>query len=578
MKKIVSTLMILCCLLAGCKKDPLDQTPSGRLEVDQVFNDVILTRNYLASVYNYLPGYFDQYFFFAMLAPKSDEAADSDFPGVGESYSSGQWNAGQLSLSYNPFMVNNGGGNTNGFYDIDWAAIRKANVFLAHVDGAPLEAEEKRRLKGEALALRAYFFFELIKYYGGMPIIREELPADYDFNQLKRNTYEECVQAIVEDCDAAATALSDRVRRSNTELGRVTKAFALALKSRALLYNASPLNNAGSDAEKWKRAADAATEVLALADQGIYGLYNNYYEMFIKQDQGDDGFKEVIFQIPRNNGHFNNVNATPFGKGAKAGVLPSQELVDAYPMLNGQLPVLGYQDEDHLQPIINPDAGYNPDSPYARRDPRLTASIFYNGSVWGGPQSPRPHVMEIYIGGTDEWRANHRSYTRTGYYIKKWIDPNAGNGISNQAPGNAIAYWTVFRLAECYLNFAEAENEATGPTQQVYDALNKVRARAGVGNVPAGLSKEAMREVVRNERRVELAFEEHRFFDVRRWKILDKTDKLVTGMKITRSGNDLAYERFVVERRSAWENRFLVFPININELSKLTGVEQSEGW
>jgi hypothetical protein len=577
MKKFIITLLIGLFAAMGCKKDPLDQTPSGRLDVDKVFNDVILTRNYLASIYVNLPSYFDTYFFYATLAPKSDEAVDSD--NGTESWSSDKWNAGQLSVSFNPLYVNNDAGATNGFYASDWNAIRKANVFLENIDKvSAMSDEEKRRLKGEALALRAYFYFELIKFYGGVPIIKNTQTTDFDFNTLKRNTYDECVRFIAEDCDAAAVNLSDRVRRSNTELGRVTKAFALALKSRATLYNASPLNNPTNDANKWKQAADAANEVLALANAGTFGLYSNYYEMFIKQDVGDDGFKEVIFQLPRNNGHFNNTNAIPFGKGFKAGTEPSQELVDAYPMVNGKYPILGYQDADHLQPIIDPQSGYDPANPYANRDPRLTASIFYNGSVWGGPTSPRPHVVETFVGGADEIRENNRSNTRTGYYIKKWINPNAGNGISSQAASDAIAYWTIFRLAEFYLNYAEAQNEFAGPTQAVYDAVNKIRKRAGIDNLPIGLTKDEMRTYIRNERRVELAFEEHRFFDVRRWKILDKTDKLVTGSRITKNGNLLNHTRFVVEKRSAWQDKFLIFPININELSKLQGVTQSPNW
>jgi hypothetical protein len=577
MKKFIIILIIGLTAAMGCKKDPLDQTPSGRLDVNQVFNDVILTRNYLASIYVNLPSYFDQYFFYATLAPKSDEAADSD---IGtEGWSSDKWNAGQLSVSFNPLFVNNDAAATNGFYAIDWNAIRKANVFLENIDNVPsMSEDEKRRLRGEAQALRAYFYFELIKFYGGVPIIKGTQSADFDFNTLKRNTYDECVKFIVEDCNAAAANLNDRVRRNNTELGRVTMSFALALKSRATLYNASALNNSTNDANKWKQAADAADDVLALARAGTFGLYNNYYEMFIKQDVGDNGFKEVIFQLPRNNGHFNNTNAIPFGKGFKAGTEPSQELVDSYPMRNGKLPILGYQDADHLQPIIDPASGYDPANPYANRDPRLTASIFYNGSVWGGLSSPRPHNVETFVGGVDEIRENSRSNTRTGYYIKKWINPDAGNGISSQAPSDAVAYWTIFRLAEFYLNYAEAQNEFAGPTQAVYDAVNEIRRRADIGALPIGLTKDEMRIYIRNERRVELAFEEHRFFDVRRWNILDKTDKLVTGTRITKNGNSVNYTRFVVEKRSAWQEKFLIFPIDISELSKLQGVIQSPNW
>jgi len=187
------------------------------------------------------------------------------------------------------------------------------------------------------------------------------------------------------------------------------------------------------------------------------------------------------------------------------------------------------------------------------------------------------HNVESFVGGSDGLRED-RNYTRTGYYIKKYIDPTAGIGFANRAPATAQAYWIIFRLAEFYLNYAEALNEFSGPVAEVYTALNKIRTRAGIANLPAALSKDQMRERIRTERRVELAFEEHRFYNVRRWKILKDTDKLVTGMKITKTGNAFTYDRFIMERRSAWDDKFLQFPVPINDLSKMTGVQQSPGW
>ncbi len=563
--------------ISACKKDPLDETPSGRINIDKTFADVNLARGYLGSVYNNLPDYFDKYYFFSTLACKSDEAADVD---IGQNaFSSALWNNGQLSVSTNPLWWNNTPNNSNGFWPMDWAGIRLANVYIENVNNVPnMPDEEKRVTRGEAMAMRAYYYFELIKCYGGVPIVDRSLSSTDDFNSLSRNSFDECAQWIARQCDTAAQLMNDVVRRRNNDIGRATKAFALAVKSRTLLYNASLLNNTSNDNNKWKAAADAARQVLELADQGHYALFNDYYSMFIQQDKGvtDQNFKEIIFQLPRNNGHFNNVNSIAFGKGFKAGTCPSQELVDAYPMKNGEQPVLGYSDADKLMPVLNPTSGYDPLNPYENRDPRLTASIFYNGSFWG-KQNGINHNVESFVGGSDGLRED-RNYTRTGYYIKKYIDPTAGNGFANQAPASAQAYWIIFRLAEFYLNYAEALNEFSGPVTEVYTALNRVRARAGIANLPAALSKDQMRERIRNERRVELAFEEHRFYDVRRWKILKDTDKLVTGMRITKTGNALTYNRFVVERRLAWDDKYLQFPIPIDDLSKMTGVQQNPGW
>lgn len=584
-------LLIITIAVSGlsCSKKELDQTPSGRLEVSDIFEDPALTRSYLNSIYTNLPSYSNSYFWLSMLAPKSDEAADSDFPP--ENLSSAQWNAGNLTPNLNPLYPDDvSGSQKNGYWERNWKSIRLANVFLANIDKVPLGSAavggskamneaERNMLKGEAMLLRAYNLFELMKFYGAMPIVTNELTAAFDYTTLKRTTYDENAQFIARQCDTALTLIKV-MRRPGNEFGRASGAFALALKSRVLLYNASALNNPENSREKWDQAANAAADVLKLVNLGHYALYNDYYNMFLRQDQGtnDDAFKEIIYQIPRNGGlYFNLANAIPFAQGVKSGTLPSQELVDSYPMANGQLPIAGYSDANHLIPTINPLSGYSDTDPYANRDSRLTSSIFYNGSVWAGPTAPRPHVVETFIGGTDELR-NNRNYTRTGYYLKKWINPLAGNGVAGSAI-DANVFFPVFRLAEFYLNYAEALNESSGATIDVYNAINALRDRAKTGHVPTGLLKDEMRKVIRNERRIELAFEEHRFFDVRRWKILSETDKLVTGMRITKlSPSSFSYQRFVVENRAAYHDKFLMFPININELSKIPGVVQTKGW
>ena len=165
--------------------------------------------------------------------------------------------------------------------------------------------------------------------------------------------------------------------------------------------------------------------------------------------------------------------------------------------------------------------------------------------------------------------------TVTGYYLRKFIDPK----IPVWQDKNAR--WKKFRLAEVYLNYAEAENEANGPTAEAYDAINIIRARVGMPELPTGLTKDQLRERIRRERRVELAIEEHRFWDVRRWKILDKTDKVVTGMEITRNANNtFTYKRFVSQRRNAWAEKYLLFPIPIGDASNVPDFtkNQNPGW
>ena len=264
------------------------------------------------------------------------------------------------------------------------------------------------------------------------------------------------------------------------------------------------------------------------------------------------------------------INGIPSVGAALAGATPSQELVDSYEMANGEIAITGYSDADHLQPIINPASGYDEMQPYKDRDPRFYASVWYNQAYYGIIYGT-PHYVESYIGGSDGL-AQLRQRTHNGYYLRKFNDPDLRLGNV----GNVL--WKKFRLAEIYLNYAEAENEASGATPAVYEAVNTVRARVQMPSLPSGLTKEEMRERIRRERRVEMAFEEQRFWDVRRWKILDQTDRHTTGMAWTKQGNDFTHQRIVVDRRVVWADKYLIFPIPLNELNRLPAFRQNPGW
>ncbi len=583
----------------GCGKDPLDKLPDGVLTREEAYKDPNLTRGFLAEIYAVIPPYFDAYGFFRMLAVNSDEAADNDLqndPG---------WNAGRLSVTYNPLRVQRRGGGSAVLWDIYWNGIRQANIFLESIDFTAVDdqggsnaitSEQKRMWIAEARLLRAFFHAELVKYYGGIVITEKSYPASFDFRQLKRNTFEECANWIAKECDEVLADLPVRRHQSGSAtevgVGRMTQMIALAIKARTLLSNASPLNNPENDINKWKAAADASKAVITLAETtGEYKLYyhsdnlpvSNTYELFRQKDNGSSDMAEVIWQHPNPHnglGHFAYVHGIPSAGNHKAGTNPSQELVDAFETISGEPPIVGYADEDKLTPILNTDAtDYNPQDPYANRDPRLTAFIYYNGAYWG-KKGANDYNIQIYQNGLDQV-SNNRRYTRTGYYIKKFMDPTRGNGTLSASSPSGQAYWPIFRLAEFYLSYAEAENEAnTTPTNEILTALNKVRARAGMPNVKSKFttSKELLRERIRNERRVELCFEEHRFFDVRRWNILDQTDKAVTGMLITKNNNTFTYDRFIAEKRYAWTDKFKVFPIPLGEITNMPLHGQNPGW
>lgn len=575
-------IALLTLFILGCDADALDITPDGRTNLDDVFQNELQTEAFLNRVYGSIPKYFYKYQFFAYLAGSSDEAEDSDV-GNEPSNVSFIWNTGSLTPSYDPLEQNGHDGAVKR-YQTFWGGIRDANVFLANVGTANIPNTRNRgRFTAEAKLLRAFYYLEMIKKYGPMPIVTEPFNTTTDYTALVRPTFQECVDFIVNECREAIAIPELPIRiTEEQERGRFTKAVGHAIISHALIYNASPLWNDSNDTGKWQAAATGSKEAItALTAGNEYELFPDYEEYFYSQSDMNPSprDRETIFEIKDGSpGTFTIINALPSQPGQfKTGSAPTQELVDSYEMVaTGEPAILGYSDEDHLNPIINPASGYDPNNPYEGRDPRFYATVWYNGAQWDNIRG-NIHTVETFIGGSDQLIKTppNRKNTHTGYYLRKFYNPKI------QAGQGSPARFKKFRLAEIYLNLAEAENEANGPTQEAYNAINIVRARAGMPNLPLGLSQDEFRDRVRNERRVELVWEEHRFFDVRRWKILDQTDKLVTGMEITRNApGDFSYQRFIVSRRNAWEDKYRIFPIPLGETSIIPDFDlnQNPGW
>jgi hypothetical protein len=581
MKKIIICFISAMALTIGCQKDSLDITPDGRITLEGVFKDERQTEAYLNTVYSRIPSYFYKYQFFAFLAGVTDECQDADVGNEGSNIAA-NWITGALNPSFNPLEIA-GQGNNMQRYPAYWSGIRDANVFLANVAKANIPNEKNRnRFKAEAQLLRAFYYLELVKQFGAMPIIDKPFEPTSDYTSLTRPTFQATIDFIVKDCDQALAAADLPLRITDEgERGRFTKAVGHAIKSQALLYNASPLWNSTNDASKWQAAAAASKAALtALGNAGQYQLFPNYEEYFFSQADMNPSprDKETIFEITDGSpGTFTIINTIPSNpRQFKVGSTPSQELVDSYGMKATGLPAIsGYSDADHLQPIVNTASGYDPNQPYVGRDPRFYATVWYNGAKYDNIAG-RIHTIETFPGGSDQLLKTppNRKNTHTGYYLRKFYNPKI------QAGQGSPARWKKFRLAEIYLNYAEAENEANGPTAEAYTAINTIRTRAGMPNITPGLSKDKFREIVRNERRVELAIEEHRFWDVRRWKILDQTDKLVTGMEIAKAGTSFTYKRFVTERRNAWQDKYRIFPIPIGEASIIPDFSknQNPGW
>lgn len=585
MKHLILNILLLAVLILGsCKKDPLDIMPDGRITLDQVFEDEMMASEYLNTIYGNMNHYGTAYDYWTMLAGYSDEAHDNDFPqDMGRAPS--RWYNGELRPNWNPLDIPGSIGSNdpaaNGhYYSKYWKGIRQTNVFLANIEKTVYaNPNTKARLIAEAKVLRAFFYLELIKMYGGMPVVDKPFTEDFKFESLERQSFKECVDFIKMNCDEAIGESHFPVRiTTEPERGRFTKAVAHAVRSQALLFSASALWNPEADESRWALAAEDSKKSIDELTGAGYQLYADYEAYFFGRSDisPNPGDKETIYEIkPYRSHEFSHLmfrmHAIPTLGGDKAGCSPSQELVDAYDMANGEIPILGYSDEDHLHPIINSASGYDEANPYIDRDPRFYATVWYNNAYYGEINGA-PYRIQSYLGGADGI-SSIMQRTRNGYYLRKFRNP------AQLDPNTGTALFKKYRLGEIYLNYAEAANEAYGATGEVYDAVNIVRARAGMPGLPGGLTKDQMRERIRRERRVELAFEESRFWDVRRWKILDQTDKLTTGIEWTKLAEDtFAGKRIVAGRRKSWTDNHLVIPIPLSELILMPLWEQNPGW
>jgi hypothetical protein len=633
MKKLYIFSFILSLVwIASCKKS-LDTAPDGKIAMGDIFTDTLKLRALLNTCYDNIPTKGCRYFFWSR-GPVvwSDEAWDTDAEAE-PTLSAGRLYSGSVSAqSFYP--IDGSADARNGDYWAKyWASIRNCTLFLEGIDtaSAQLDSDVRSRWKGEAYLLRAYFYAELLKWFGpALPISKTSYSFTDDFSKLKKESYYNVVKFIIEDCDAAlSTSLPTRIT-DNNERFRFTRGVAEALKSKMILFAASPLNNDGND--YWQEAYTMNKTSLANLRAMGYELYNkiNYPSTYSSADAffGPDNNKyaalyneyftngmqygasgsvdkETILESRDGQGNIWDIDGVGAQDGYKSGTCPSQELVDAYETKDGK-PVLNlanpYADEKHLQPNYNPEnTMYDPTKPYENRDPRFYASIYYNGSkrtAWWGfnetegsienyPASTgyRTRIIATWVGEPQTGISGTvRKATRTGYYERKFLHPNSGNSVVVVGGANT----KLFRLGEVILNFAEAAAES-GHLDEAREAVNEIRRRVNMPDLPTGLTKEQMILRVRQERRIELAMEENRYFDVRRWTAptgdLSKTDRYITAMEITRNNDgSFVYKRKLVREdgRLSYTNKFLRFPVPLaeaNRMKSITGEEwQNPGW
>lgn len=538
-RKIVNLIMLgLSVLVLNSCEDFLDKEVDTNLTEDKIFSDKHYAPGFLNNIYNDLLTGYTRYDG-AMLACGCDEAENSYSGSLVQMF-----NNGAVNSSLNPDEI----------WDRMYSGIRKTNIFLEKLNTTIKETNsipEKDRpgMKGEAYFLRGLFHFELVKRYGRIPYVDKLLTVE-NAGTVPQINFDEAVERIVNDCDSSFVYLP--VSNDDANKGRAVRASAMALKSRILLYAASPLNNPSNDLVKWERAAQAALTVMNMKGPSL-GLESKYEYVFSTPFS-----KEVLLATqPINTNEFERANF-PLSYGGTGHTNPTQALVDAF-------------DTKWGKPITE-DANYDPLKPYENRDDRFYAVILYNGAVL----KSRP--VETFVGGKDGLQSAPTA-TKTGYYLKKFVDPSVDldKGTTVRKP------WVIFRFAEAYLNYAEALNEAAGPVKEVYDAVYELRKRNYVitsrARYPAGLSQDQMRERLKKERQVELAFEEHRFWDLRRWKDAEVVlNKPAIGMKIVFNPADTTYtyQNFEVENR-VFNPRFSWYPIPRKEVLK-GYVKQNTGW
>jgi hypothetical protein len=618
MRKYIFLLPLATCL--SCL-DALDRAPSGNLTLEEIYQDPHQVEALLASCYSKLPSkgcwgwiYTNSY------VACSDDGWDSGDGVDGymsrDVYEDRHYNPATYHALFNMFAEGGVGNNVpnRGPWQLYFEQIRLCNQFIDNADKMAFNpTNPKEKLVAEAHVLRAFYYMELIKIYGAAPIFRTTVAWDADYSTLKRNPVSEVADFIVEDCDFALQSGALPWRQlSENEAIRATNALCWALKITARLFAASPLHNTEDDASRWTVAYETARDGVAAlkangyrlmqnseANASVFGSYDAaIYHQLANTDYADNQWitwdKETIFQHTivaweGNGWHYNYLG--PLDGMYQVGTCPTQELVDAYETTDGQ-PVLDlanpYADERHLSPNYNAaNKTYDKANPYANRDPRFTATVLKNNDtiVWNNGKKV---VVEAYVGGAHEVKNEGAGqtllkHTRTGYFSKKFVTP--GVSSTNQQPRSSPA--KIYRLSEMLLNLAEAANEV-GETAAAQAAVNEVRARVNMPDITEG-GKEALRLRIRNERRVELALEENRYFDIRRWSRptddLAKYQKYLTAMYITKnSDGTFTYERKSVrdKERGGWANRELFAPLYIEEASRLqiiTGDNwQNPGW
>lgn len=575
LKYIISGVALLSLGLTACS-DQMDFDEVKINDIDYVKRDFDKVGKITTHIYRDLDYDLGQMYSGASLCSATDEAVYSHQGNAIESYYNGSWSPT----------------NANGsIWYTCWDAISYCNLFLDEFTGLtfPDHKYEKdyndnmikyENYQYEVRFMRAYFYFLLVRQYGGVPLITKYMNAEESNNQPRVST-EEIFAFIDKECDEIKDKIIQNYSGAYVSLenepGRVNNLGVLALRARAALYHASPLFSQGkTDAEKkelWHQAALRNKECIDACKERSMRLSKDYASLFTTDNyMNSESTKELIFarRVAASNS-FEKYNF-PIGiNEAGGGNCPTENLVSAYEMTNGL-------------PITDDNSGYDPQNPYVGRDSRLAVTVAVNGEKW--PTTLPTDALETWVGG-----ANSRSVpygTPTGYYLKKYV--NGETKISGTGVTSTTHTWHLFRLGQVYLDYAEAlfnyagdgYSTPDGFTMSAAEAINLVRDRAGQPALPTGLGKDEFLKRYENERFVELAFEGHRMFDVRRWMKAREYFVDIKVMEITKAGDQLTFNpvtnpSYITKRTWGGDYQYL-WPIPQAEVLKSGALEQNPGW
>lgn len=533
---------ILVISIGSCKKDGFLEVPaSGTLTSKSTFETQANANLFVNDIYDRLPD--------------GNNGTDQTLEGWTDNNNvTATGHTGQAVIRNNGLSAGNSTDGPAG--QLGWVRnyeqIRRCNVFLKETEAnkSAYDATWYGQRVAEVRALRAFFYSILFRNYGGLPLITVPLNnLDGSDVLYARSSIDETVAFIEAECDAAAAVLP--LTQTGPDVGRITKGAALMIKGDVQLFAASPLANKTNVLAKW---AKAAATLKSIMDLNVYTLFKTsngpttgpgplainsttgsgttstaYRDQFLAVNNWNS---ETIlargYALP-SKGHRREGFMGPVvvngGTQAWGGFSPTQNLVDDYEMDNGK-------------PITDPTSGYDPQHPYLHRSSRFEQSIIYDGSYWQG------YLITTRVGGNNAIDLGSAGdISNTGYYGRKTLDESIKGQASFGAIG--VSNYIFYRYAETLLSYAEAQNEAVGPDASIYEAVRLVRERVLLPALPAGLSQAAMRTYIRRERHVELALEDRRWYDIRRWEITTKGEAVLTkpmyGMQITGSGNNLVY-------------------------------------